>query len=45
VNTRLFLLEVHVSYTVEVTLIVNLPLKNLSALNVFHVDVPVFLCI
>jgi len=27
------------------TLIVNLPLKNLSAFTVFHVDVSVFPCV
>jgi len=38
-----------VSYTVEIaieiTLIVNLPLKKLSTFTVFEVNVPVFPCI
>jgi len=48
VNTRLILLEVHVSYTDEVrsiTLTVDLPLKPLSASTIFCVDRRLYLCL
>jgi len=39
VNTRLALLEIYASYTVEdITLTVDLPLKAISTITVFCVD-------